>query len=200
MRNHPACDLFQRCFRERSPEDWRLFIERYEPRLRCLVRGATTRSSTSDHEELLQELYVRLWTARSFQGATENQLWNWIRCIARHMVVDLHLADRRHRRLYERLSTLNSRTPSAPSPEDRFLARERLTKFSAHFRDIVRHGRTPPQDAWRILCWTLGEGYSSLEVSRFLRGRLTPVSVDQVLYRLRKRLARRGVQLTARRS
>ena len=202
MSNQPACDLFQRCLRRRSPEDWRLFIDRYEPRLRGLIRRAATRWQTTDHDELLQELYLRMWSASSFRGATENELWAWIRRIAQHTAIDAHKANQRHQGLFERsfeLPRLRRIPTTGASPEERLVARERLATFSRTLQILFHRGSISPEDALRIFRWTYLEGYSSLEVARRLHHRLTPISIDQMIYRLRRRLARRGIHLGTRR-
>ena len=98
MSHHPACDLFQRCLQRRSSDDWRVFVQRYEPRLRRMIHCAVARRPDWEYDEFLQDLYVKLWTTTNFGGATESEFWAWIYKIMRRMAVDRYRSyQRRHR-------------------------------------------------------------------------------------------------------
>ncbi len=82
---------------ERDPDDpeaWRLFIEKYQSRIRrwCLTWG----SQDSDAEDVTQEVLVKLFAAlRKFQYDPNRSFRAWLKTVAQHAWSDFVSARRR---------------------------------------------------------------------------------------------------------
>jgi DNA-directed RNA polymerase specialized sigma24 family protein len=89
-----------------------------------------------------------------------------------------------------------------PSPESRAMARQRLGFFLERCRKAAYVGpRHQMQLALKLRVIRLAflDGCSSREIARVLCGRMTPRQIDALVFRLRQRLARLGVEVARRR-
>lgn len=156
----------------------------------------------------MQEVYCRLLERggsrlRAFRGRSEGEAASYLARIARHVVRD-HVrgeqAQKRGGRRGQRVrldESAAAATPdAAPSPEESLLGRERRRLGLSWCRAAL--GDTEPARNLRIFRLAVLEGRSSREIATMLGGRLAPSSVDSVLYRLKLRLLRAGVELPAR--
>lgn len=146
--------------------------------------------------DLVQDTFCRLLERdrrrlKSFRGTAEAQADAWMRRLAERHALDRLRATRRHwsrggshSRPAPAGGLLQARRP-ATSPEQRVLQRERLRQFLVRCRTLGHSERNA-----RILRLVLVEGWSSREVSAACRGALTPGTVDTIVYRFRRRLAR----------
>ena len=78
-----------------DPEAWRLFLEKYQPRIRrwCLTWGL----QDSDADDVTQEVLVKLFAAlRKFQYDPSRSFRAWLKTVAQHAWSDFVSARRRH--------------------------------------------------------------------------------------------------------
>ena len=197
------CELFDHCMSETGGSGhWRRFIDRHGGQVRSVVRLTARRCklplSPPDLDELVQELYCRLWSARGrgFRGRSEAQLWSFLSRVAHNLVVDrqrsLGARKRRPREGVEPTSRLLS--PKA-DPEERLLNRERRLRFLELCREIARGDRAKVE--LRALSMACLEGWTSREIAGRL-GRLSAGQVDVLVHRLRRHLAKEGIRLPRR--
>jgi RNA polymerase sigma factor (sigma-70 family) len=199
--SRPTRELFDQCARSPESAAWPELVARYEPCIAQGVRQALRRyelPADPDHvADLVQDTFCRLLERdrrrlKSFQGTAEAQADAWMRRLAERNALDRLRATRRHRspararrsRPAPDGGLLQGRRPH-DSPEQRVLQRERLRQFLVRCRTLGRGERNA-----RILRMVLVEGWSSREVSAASRGTLTPGTVDTIVYRFRRRLAR----------
>lgn len=209
-----AGDLFHRCLTARRSEDWREFVDRFEPRvrgkLRRLLRRLGLPASAHEVDELAQELFCRLLLAASrneheVRERTEIDVWAYLSQVASNLVVDLvrSRATQKHRilggrrgwRLAPRSRWLELES-GEPSPEQSLLDKERRRCFSEWCLRVSRG----PEAELRLEALRLAffEGWSSLEIARALGG-LKPAEIDFLVYRLRRLLAaKHGIVLPRR--
>jgi RNA polymerase sigma factor (sigma-70 family) len=172
---------------------------------RCVTRAMRRvgwRPDPTDVDELVQETYCRVLgntVPADVSSWLPAVLWAYLNRIAHSVVVD----ELRTRRAVKRGGGLageatratmpharEERPASAPSPEDRLIARERGAAMRHRVRELggPEHG---PRNL-RILELSAIEGYTAREISHRLGGALTPSSVHTVLSRLRRELAAAG--------
>ena len=215
MVSDSVCRLFRRCLDHNDPDDWRRFVHRCGPRIRTLIAGAMRRcrlpATEPDREELVQELYCRLLRSGTdasptsddapvFQGRSWPELHSYLWQAARAVVVDRV----RSRRAAKRARTGDTRRPPSwllpwadpPSPEEHAIRRDTLRGFYRHCRGYARGRRADLK--MRIIRQALVEGFTSREIARELRGRVTPGQVDSLIFRLRQHLSDSGVPVPAR--
>ena len=93
------CDptnLLERCLAGRRTGDWQELIERHGEDVRRMVQRAAARCglplAEPDLDEMVQDLYCRLLRVRrgTFRGRSEYELWRYLMCVARSLVVDRH--------------------------------------------------------------------------------------------------------------
>ena len=209
MSTTTACDLFHRCLTQRASDDWQEFMERYGRRIRDAVRRALRRLddrfAEPDLDELVQELYCRLLTARGrrFCGRTEPELWGYLTRVAGSLVLDHRRAACAGKRRQELVTNGWDEdaydgpqpTPRAPqpSPEELAVWNDALRFFLDRCRRAARGTREATK--MRVVRLAFFEGQSSREISRLLAGDLTPGQVDSLLYRIRQCLARDGIHI-----
>jgi RNA polymerase sigma factor (sigma-70 family) len=78
-----------------DPEAWRLFLEKYQPRIRhwCLTWGL----QDSDADDVTQEVLVKLFAAlRKFQYDPSRSFRAWLKTVTQHAWSDFVSARRRH--------------------------------------------------------------------------------------------------------
>ena len=77
-----------------DPEAWRLFLEKYQPRIRrwCLTWGL----QESDADDVTQDVLVKLFAAlRKFQYDPSRSFRAWLKTVAQHAWIDFVAARRR---------------------------------------------------------------------------------------------------------
>ncbi len=214
MQDQPSLGLVNRCAVERDAELWREFVDRYGHRLAAGVRRALRRCGArvgrEERQDLLQEVYLRLLDKqghrlRRCQGRGDRAVGAYLSKIAESAVFD-HLraeaAAKRGRGCLVEGAGDGDEDPfegavgPGPSPEEMLLSRERRRLFLGHCRNALsaRHTRRD----LRVLFLAFFEGWTSREISQRLGGGLTPSSVDSLLHRLKRRLARVGLQVPRR--
>ena len=214
---HPAsslgsADLFRSCSAGNCDRAWQEFVERFHSRLVTAVRRALLRLGVEGPyeervEDLVQEIYCRLLGAgrrtRCFRGSSEAQLMTYLQRVATSVVVDdrrVALAGKRwggHRVAWTDWQLVAALGVAAESgPEDRLLDRERRRTFLG----ICRHalGRRANSTTVKIARLALLEGWTSREIAAGLGGQMGVAGVDSIIYRLRRRLAGRGIALPRR--
>jgi DNA-directed RNA polymerase specialized sigma24 family protein len=208
--SHSAAQLLHRCAPGANADEgheaaWRLFIRRYGRHLARAIRRTLRECGESCGrdvvEELRQEVYCRLLERdgqrlRNFRGSSDTATVHaYLGAIARSVVVD----DLRRRSALKRGGGLQrcaiarsafEFAPDAarptPCPEQRAIAREGLRALIGNY--AAETDTSQLRRSLQVLRWALVEGWSSREIAAALPGRLTPGSVDSMLYRLRRRL------------
>ncbi len=197
--------LLLRCLASQRPGDWQMFIDRHGGEIRRTVHQAAVRGglplASPDLDEMVQDLYCRLLSLRrrSFVGRSEHELWQYVHCVARSLVVDRHrLLSARKRRPIERSGSVDpSRVPSPkPDPEQRLLKKERRKLFFERCFEVVSCERMGLE--LKALGMALLDGWSSRDISRELEGGLSAGRVDRLVHLLRRRLKRDGIQMPRR--
>lgn len=207
-----SADLFRTCSAGNCDAAWQEFVARFHGRLVTAVRRALLRLGVpGGHDErvedLVQEVYCRLLGGgrrpRHFRGDSEAQLMTYLQRVAASVVVDARrvaLAEKRWGG--QRVAWAEWKLapavgiPAASGPDDRLFADERRRAFLALCRQALGRRATPT--TVRIARLALLEGWSSREIARGLAGRMGIAGVDSVIYRLRRNLARRGIELPRR--
>ncbi len=207
-----SADLFRTCSSGNCDGAWREFVERFHGRLVTAVRRALLRlgvpgANDERVEDLVQEVYCRLLgggrSRRYFRGESEAQLMTYLQRVAASVVVDARrvaLAEKRWGG--QRVAWVEWKLAppvgilAAGGPEDRLLADERRRAFLALCRQAL--GRRATSTTVRIARLALLEGWSSREIALGLAGRMGIAGIDSVIYRLRRNLARRGIELPRR--
>ena len=198
-----TCELFHRCLARRQSDDWRTFVDRHGREVRSMVRQTAVRCrlplGQADLDEMVQELYCRLLSSpgRRFDGRSESDLWAYLSCVARSLLIDRRraLAARKRRPL----DAIPASTYDVPSPkldpEERLLGKERRQAFLARCLEVTCCERVVVE--LRALDLAFLGGWTSREIA----GHLEPLSVAQVnalVLRLRRRLAKDGIRLPRR--
>jgi RNA polymerase sigma factor (sigma-70 family) len=214
MKQESDAELVSICVSDRGPEVWSRFMERFGTRLTMGVRRAFRRAGifprAVDLEDLLQEVYCRLLASgarvlRNCRGRHENEVSAYLGRVAESVVLD-HLragaAEKRGRNIvieqypWQEFEVCDLAADRGPSPEERILNRERKQALLSQCRR-KSSGPSANKELW-VFYLAFFEGWTSREISRHLRGGLTPGSVDCVVHRLRKRLSSQGMQLPRR--
>jgi len=203
MKTPEVCELFTRCLACRAGEHWREFIDRYGRHVRRTVRLVAFRCKTPltapDLDEVVQDLYCRLLSSRirSFHGRTEAELWAFLSCVARNLVVDRRRALSAYKRRPRELETALSSplATSKPDPEEQLLGKECLRLFFEHCHSIA-HGDLVTWEL-RAIRMAYVEGWSSREIARCLEP-LSVGQVDALVLRLRRHFAKKGIRLPRR--
>jgi hypothetical protein len=203
----PEPDLDAKLPTNRPETDWGRVVGRREALLRWRVRRALIRSGLEARpeliEEILQEVYCRIFEngaarLRRCRNGVAGALESYLGTLAERVAYDqVRLAGalkrsgvqmvRRSRRQLEDIPD------AAATPEEATLCRDECRQFLGQCRAMRGLG-SGRRNAW-VMRLALLEGYSSREISRAARGRLTPRSVDLLVNRLRRRLAREGYVL-----
>ena len=194
---------------------YRRHTEDLRRQMRTLSRSFGLPATPDQVEERVQEVYCRLLTGGSrklYQLGRwhEGRIANYLGRIAQRIVVDEVRARSAIKRggggrvaLAGRMLNLANRavdphgTPEkqAMLKQARRLLLERCRSFvssQSQMRDEER------QRNFRVLRRSLLEGWSSEEIARAEGGRLAASTVDTLVYRLRRRLLRSGVELPSR--
>lgn len=210
MSTSSACALFRKCLADDSGEEWGTFVERFGWQVRNIMRLRALRYGwpliESDLEDWVQELYCRLLTPRerAFYGRTDTELWAFLGAVCRNLLADqlrITMAQKRlppnHQISLEKsvAATVPLRSPS-PDPEANLLGRERRRRFFERCLEIVRCDRV----VWemRALRMALLEGWTSHEIAQQLQHRLSAMQVDLLVHKLRRHLAKDGIELPRR--
>lgn len=216
MQSCNARDLLLRCATDRDAETWQEFFDRFERRIavgvyRTLARF-DARIGTDEQQDLLQEVYCRLLERRGrclrrCRGEFDGAVGAYLGRVAESVVVDylrtLSAAKRGSGRIWDRrweadLELADWVADAKRSPEEVLLRRERHTRFFSRCRDLVG-SRSPTRDL-EVLYLAFFEGWTSREISRRIGNGMTPSAVDSLVHRLKKRLAKSGVEVPRRRS
>ncbi len=78
-----------------DPQAWRIFVDRYQPRIHrwCVAWGL----QDSDADDVAQEVIVKLFAAlRNFRYDPEKSFRGWLRTVTRHAWSDFRAAQRRY--------------------------------------------------------------------------------------------------------
>lgn len=205
-----ACDLFRRCVSRGASVDWHEFLRLYAPRIRTAIRRAFDRHGAclgqGDLEELFQELFCRLLVGaqrRRFRGRADVHLWAYLGQIAHSLAMDMRRAAHAHKRRmkvirYNELQEdiADKLVTDEVSPEMRILEDERWRVFLTRCHDLLNGDRTLKVRALQL---ALRQGLTSRQVARRLGGGIRAEQVDQLIYRVRRRLAAEGIQVPCRR-
>ncbi len=198
------------------PEDeagWEEMLRRYRRRLERRIGGVFSgygiRPRREMVEEAAQEVFCRLLAhggrrLRRCRAECGAEVDSYLGRIAERVVIDQIRAGSAAKRGggligldWSRIGGLaDDLIDPAGTPEDRVLARERLTLLAAACRRMA--GRLGDRRDARILRLALFDGWTSREIARHLGGRLSATGVDSRLHRLRRLLAGLGLELPRR--
>lgn len=197
--------------RARDEGAWPALVERHGERVRRAVRRTLAvlgeRTDPDRVDDLAQEVWCRLLEReragrRGARGASEGETGAYLRRVAASVVVDALRAAGAAKRRPVRLVHLDH-APESAQPADRsscplrrLLARERLRGHLALCRDLV--GARDRRERLRIVRLAVVAGLTSREIAARVGGRWTPGGIDSLLFRLRRRLTRRGEALPVR--
>ncbi len=214
MQDRAFLELVERCAVDRDDEQWGEFVDRYGHRLAAGVRRALRRCGTrvgrEGRQDLLQEVYLRLLEKqglrlRRCRAQGDKSIGAYLSKIAESVVIDHVRAAAAAKRGGGRLTQpasdggsdpFESAIAAGPSPEERLLSRERRRLFVRHCREAV--GSRNARRDLRVLYLAFFEGFTSREICRRLGGGLTPSSIDSLLHRVKRRLARTGLHVPRR--
>ena len=205
MNNVDGCDLLRRCLADRHAGDWHQLIDRLGREIRLTLQHVAHQCGLllddPDLDELVQDFYCRLLAVRGrrFEGRTDSELWRYMTCVARSLVIDrLRQLGARKRRPNVRRHTCDPSPLRSPKldPEQRLLKKERRHVFIQRCFEIVRCDRVALE--LRALTMALFEGWSSREIAVELQGRLSAARVDKLVSLLRRRLSREGIRMPRR--
>jgi RNA polymerase sigma factor (sigma-70 family) len=206
-----AMALLSRCAHHDDPETWRSFERFFKPRLLSGIRRALWRSHQRADpdliDELLQETYCRFLARdrrvlRAFSGNSEGAACVYMMKVAESVTLDRLRRGAAAKRGSE-FTLVRGRTAEslanrlmdpAASPETQTVQRDLWRRFWKRCEHL-----TGSRDANRdlaILDLALFQGWTSREIAQ-AKG-LRPSTVDTVVYRLRRRLARHGFTLPPR--
>lgn len=205
-----STELFRSCASGTCDRSWREFVARFHSRLvtavrRSLLRLGVPGTEVERVEDLVQEVYFRLLVgrARQFRGHSEAQLMTYLQRVATSVVVDARRAALAQKRSGGRLVLLEEWRLAllagydfVPEPEDRLLAGERRRAFLEMCREALGPHATPA--TMKIARLALLEGWTSREIASGLCGGLGIAGVNSVIYRLRRKLSGRGIDLPRR--
>ena len=202
-------DLLRRCLNRQPNEDWPRFLDHYSPRIRRAIVRALCHAGAPAHPELVrdlkQDVFCRLLVAARrrvgwVRGSSEGEAWNYFLQIVRTTVLD-YLRRRRARRRQCVRATVDMRfldgvVASDQTPEQRLLSAEEESQLEARYRAcLAPHNRKRRARALRL---ALFEGWSSREIARDSGGALRASQVDGMVHRVRRRLAKQGVEVPRR--
>jgi DNA-directed RNA polymerase specialized sigma24 family protein len=205
MESREVADLVRRCA-DGVHSDWEELNRLFGCRLESGVRGALGRAgvepSAERVEDLLQEVYCRLWERRGhalrrFRGVSYGEAAAYLHRLAENVGLDcLRARQAQKRGGGRRLESLDARSREvavdpSPSPEAQALASERRHALRTVCRRAAAGGQER-RDFW-ILQRVLLDGWSPREISRVLRGRLAVAGVEALIYRVRRRLGGEGL-------
>lgn len=190
----------------RDPVSWERLFRRYRHRLAGVVRRTLgrygARWAPDEVEEAVQEAWCRLvqhWGPRrlGLEGAGEGRLFTYLARTTRNVVVDwLRAAGAKKRgggweRVTSRGGTLDHMLDAGATPEETLMAGELRRLFRHRCARLL-----PPRRRRevRVLELAILDGWSSREISRRLRGRLSPGAVATLVYRMRRRLRAEGLE------
>lgn len=201
-----AQNLLRACACGRDRLAWEEFVRRYGRRLEAGVRRglrlARREGGGDEIEDLVQEVYCHLLDREGRRllrprGSSDAEVGCYLGRVAENLVLDRARAARTAKRAAPRTS---SHAPGPlgdsrgwVSPESRLLLREERRAFLRGCRAVAGGRRS----AW-VARQAFLEGWSSLEISVALRGRISPANVDALLHRMSKRLLRFGFRPTRR--
>jgi len=206
-----AVALLTRCAHSDDPTTWQSFERFFKPRLLAAVRRALWRSHQKADpdliDELLQETYCRFLARdrrvlKAFAGGSDGEACVYIMRVAESVTLDRLRRGAATKRGAEfclvRGRTAESLTnrmldPSA-SPEARAVQRDLWQRFWKRCEHLSGSRDTSRDLA--ILDLALFQGWTSREIA-VAKG-LRASTVDTVIHRLRRRLARHGLNLPAR--
>jgi RNA polymerase sigma factor (sigma-70 family) len=199
-----------------NPVDWSAVVRRHDGRLRGRVRRTLNRLGLRAQlelvDEIVQDVYCRLLEGgerrlRLGASGADPSLLAYIGTVAERTVLDqvrtasalkrtglstvrLGRLSRRARRAMERIAD------PGPSPEQTAMRSEGQRQLLDRCREM--RGLGPGRrNAW-VMRLAVLEGYSSREIAAAAGGRVTPHTIDMLVHRLRRRLARSGFALTRR--
>jgi RNA polymerase sigma factor (sigma-70 family) len=199
-----------------NPVDWSAVVRRHDARLRGRVRRTLNRLGLRAQlelvDEIVQDVYCRLLEGgehRLRQGGSgsDTSLLAYLGTIAERTVLDqvrtasalkrtglstvrLGRLSRRARRAVERIAD------PGPTPEQTAMRSEGRRQLLDRCREM--RGLGPGRrNAW-VMRLAVLEGYSSREIAAAAGGRVSPHTIDMLVHRLRRRLARSGFALTRR--
>lgn len=192
--------------------EWTLLVDRLTPPLRGAVVGTLTLCRAARRREriddLLQEIWCRLLAGerralRGVRGASDGEVAAYLRRIAVTVVLDRLRAEAAGKRLPDRLLTAEPSelwsgrlADRRGCPERRLLAREEARRFAALCAELA--GRTRRAERLTIARLALVERRSSREIAACVGRPWSVGRVNSFLFRLRRRLARRGLVLPPR--
>lgn len=195
-----------------SAGEWTRLAERLTPRLRRAVTGALARRGGPFRDELVDDLVQEVWcrllaaerrALRDFRGGCEREAAAYVRRIAGAIVADRLRAERAVKRRPLRLVRLDPPlleqgrlTDRSGCPERRLLAREQLRGLERLCGELVAGRRR--RERLMVVRLAFVERSSSAEIVAHLGAPWTVARVNSFLFRLRRRLAERGVRLPAR--
>lgn len=218
-----ACEWLDRCLASRCDESWRRLLVRYGPQIHRII--ALTggeyglRLRPEEVEEMVQELFL-YWLRRKsrFEGWTRGQLWSFVTASVRHLLIDhvRHItADKRtadccdpwfeplpldEAETGERGPRVGLAVAFCRTPERQMLQREEFGRLRRRFQEQCRHVVGDERDVAVLSQAVLG-GRSSGELSRELARsgrRVCRSTIDSWVHKLRKRLAKEGLELPRR--
>jgi len=204
-----------RSTKNENPVDWSAVVRRHDARLRGRVRRTLNRLGLrAQHElvdEMVQDVYCRLLESGEHRlghaAAADPSLHAYLGTIAERTVLDqvrtasalkrtglstvrLGRLSRRARRAVERIAD------PGPTPEQTAMRSEGQRQLLDLCREM--RGLGPGRrNAW-VMRLAVLEGYSSREIAAAAGGRLSPHTIDMLVHRLRRRLARSGFALKRR--
>jgi RNA polymerase sigma factor (sigma-70 family) len=149
-----------------DPEAWRLFLEKYQPRIRrwCVTWGL----QDSDADDVTQEVLVKLFAAlRKFQYDPSRSFRAWLKTVAQHAWSDFVSARRRHPG--QRLSGADTLAESAEAHSD--LEKQLEDGFNHELFGMAMNcvkNRVQP-DTWKAFHLTAIEGLSGAEAAAKLQ-------------------------------
>lgn len=160
----------------------------------------------------MQEVYCRLLERRGrylqrCRGEVDGAVGVYLGRVAESVVVDYlrsrSAAKRGSGRLWDRRWEVGYEladwvVDSGRSPEERLLQRERHVRFFSRCRELV--GSRSPRRDLEVLYLAFYEGWTSREISRRIGNGMTPSAVDSLVHRLKRRLAKSGVEVPRRRA
>lgn len=192
--------------------EWSSLAERLTPRLRGAVVSTLTLCRVPRRADLIDELVQEIWcrllvgdrrVLRRYRGNSEGEASAYLRRVASTIVLDRLRAERAAKRGAGRELELERSVRGGPRladrrgcPERRLLARERIRDLAALCGELV--GANRRVERLTIVRLAVIEGRSSQEIVSRVGPPWSVGRINSFLFRLRHRLAERGVRLPAR--